>query len=259
MSLYPYPAASGVNIYTADATHRVYTVKQALSIAGVTYDDDDIVRPSPDTPVENGMDVTVIQVEVRVFTDTIYLEYSTVYKNDSSLYEGVTQIEREGVKGIQEQEIRVTYMDGREISREKIRNEVVREPVSEVILQGTKNFRPTIAKPTAKATAKATVKPTATKHYPGVIQDVDEEALGHTSSNAADYIIPSAPSAYIEVRQMMITAYTHTGRTTSTGRWPRDTRTLENPEPSRWIPASYPMARCSTSPATGTASPRTPA
>jgi 3D (Asp-Asp-Asp) domain-containing protein len=28
---------------------------------------------------------------------------------------------------------------------------------------------------------------------------------------------------------MMITAYTHTGRTTSTGRWPRDTRTLENP------------------------------
>jgi uncharacterized protein YabE (DUF348 family) len=148
------------------------TVEQALSIAGVTYDDDDIIQPSPDTPVENGMEVTVIQVEVRVFTDTIYLEYSSVYKYDSSPYEGVTRIEQEGVKGVQEQEIRVTYMDGREISREKIRNEVVREPVSEVILQGTKN-RPATAKPTAKIT----VKPTATKRYPGVIQEVDEEAL----------------------------------------------------------------------------------
>lgn len=226
-----------VDIYTADADHQVYmvdgTVEQALSIAGVAYDEDDVIQPALETPVEDGMEIMMIRVDNRIIQSTDYLEYTTIYKDDNSLYVGQTQVEREGQKGVQEKEVRITYMDDREMSRETIRDEVVKDPVSEIILQGTKvraTAKPTAkptAKTTAKATTKATAKPTATPKP--ATTTTTTETTGHTSSNSADYVIPSAPASYVKILQMEATAYTHTGNRTATGTWPRDTRTLSNP------------------------------
>lgn len=224
-----------LEIYTADSTHTVYltqgTVADALSIAGVLYDEDDVVQPAPDTPIEDGMEITMIRVDKRMITERIEIEYPVIYKDDSDLYKGETKIERAGEMGQRVREVRITYMDGREMSREKIRDEVAKEPTSEVVLQGTQN-RPATSKPktTSKATAKPTARPTASPtKRPGVVQEIDEEMLGHTSSNPADYVVPAAPSEYIEVLTMEATAYTHTGNRTATGVWPQDTRTLKRP------------------------------
>ncbi|NLG36712.1 MAG: DUF348 domain-containing protein [Clostridiales bacterium] len=232
-----------LEIYTADSTHTVYmtqgTVADALSVAGVTYDEDDVVQPAPDTPIKDSMEITMIRVDNRVITERMEIEYPVIYKDDSDLYKGETKIERAGEMGQHVREVRITYMDGREMSREKIRDEVVKEPTSEVVLQGTRSKPATskpkttskaTAKPTAKATAKATARPTSSPtKRPGVGQEIDEEMLGHTSSNPADYVVPAAPAEYIEMLSMEATAYTHTGHRTATGAWPKDTRTREHP------------------------------
>lgn len=127
---------------TADGKTKEYetsaqTVGAALEKCGVKLGEDDRVEPERTAKIQDGTKITVQRVEIKEAVETEEVPYETEYKDTDSLYEGETQVETAGVAGEKEITYKVTYVEGKEESREKASEKVTVEPVNEVILRGT--------------------------------------------------------------------------------------------------------------------------
>lgn len=54
------------------------------------------------------------------------------------MYVGSSKVTREGVNGSKEVTYQITYVDGKEESRKKVKEKVIKEPVSKIVTEGTK-------------------------------------------------------------------------------------------------------------------------
>ena len=179
--------AKTLHIKTKNKTMEVQmglgTVGDALTKAGITYDDGDEISPSTGTAIEDGMEISFMSVDIKTVTHTETIKYDTVRKNSSKYYYGTTRVSQTGKNGTRTIVEEVTYEDGKEVSRKKISNKVTKEPVDKIILVGTK----------------------ATSNH--AIEDLPAGGP------------PESMIAY-SVTMTQITAYTHTGYRTASGKWP---------------------------------------
>jgi len=81
--------------------------------------------------------ISVAKVSTENFETTEDIPYSTKKINDSKLVKGKTKTIQEGTKGKKKLIIKIDYQNGKEISREVISEEVVLDPVDEIIAVGT--------------------------------------------------------------------------------------------------------------------------
>lgn len=54
------------------------------------------------------------------------------------MYVGSSKVTREGVNGSKEVTYQITYVDGKEERRKKVKEKVIKEPVSNIVTEGTK-------------------------------------------------------------------------------------------------------------------------
>lgn len=113
------------------------TVADVISLAGITLGDADYCKPSVDTAVENGMEITVFRTEIKTETVSETIKYSTETKNDGSMTVGETKVETAGQNGEKKVTYQVTYVNGEETSRLELTSVTVKEPVTEVKYVGT--------------------------------------------------------------------------------------------------------------------------
>ena len=114
------------------------TVADVISLAGISLDGDDYVEPTLDTAIEDGMEITVYRVTVKTETRKETIKFSTETKQNSDMDTGTSEIEVAGQNGEKQVEYRVTYINGREASKEELSSTVTKEPVTEVKVVGTK-------------------------------------------------------------------------------------------------------------------------
>lgn len=114
------------------------TVADVISLAGISLDGDDYVEPSLDTAIEDGMEITVYRVTVKTETRKETIKFSTETKQNSDMDTGTSEIEVAGQNGEKQVEYKVTYINGREASKEELSSTVTKEPVTEVKVVGTK-------------------------------------------------------------------------------------------------------------------------
>lgn len=114
------------------------TVADVISLAGISLDGDDYVEPTLDTAIEDGMEITVYRVTVKTETRKETIKFSTETKQNSDMDTGTSEIEVAGQNGEKQVEYRVTYINGRETSKEELSSTVTKEPVTEVKVVGTK-------------------------------------------------------------------------------------------------------------------------
>lgn len=114
------------------------TVADVISLAGISLDGDDYVEPSLDTAIEDGMEITVYRVTVKTETRKETIKFSTETKQNSDMDTGTSEIEVAGQNGEKQVEYRVTYINGREASKEELSSTVTKEPITEVKVVGTK-------------------------------------------------------------------------------------------------------------------------
>lgn len=114
------------------------TVADVISLAGISLDGDDYVEPALDTAIEDGMEITVYRVTVKTETRKETIKFSTETKQNSDMDTGTSEIEVAGQNGEKQVEYRVTYINGRETSKEELSSTVTKEPVTEVRVVGTK-------------------------------------------------------------------------------------------------------------------------
>ena len=73
-----------------------------------------------------------------VETETQPINYETKTVDDASMEYGKTAVRTNGSLGMKTYTYNVTYRDGKEISRELVKEEITKQPVAKVIAKGTK-------------------------------------------------------------------------------------------------------------------------
>ncbi len=84
--------------------------------------------------------LTVETVEIATFAESI--DYDTEYKESSSYYKGETVVTRAGEKGKAKVTARLTKQNGKTVKREDLSVKTIKEPVSKVVVKGTKAVPP---------------------------------------------------------------------------------------------------------------------
>jgi 3D (Asp-Asp-Asp) domain-containing protein len=110
------------------------TVRAALADAKVAVDKDDEVTPSLDSPVPNDGTIRVTRVTYQEGSEEQKIPYKIqiqpASKGNRPYHPTVT---RDGKNGIRKITWRAKLVDGREVERKTVADEVVREPVNAVV------------------------------------------------------------------------------------------------------------------------------
>lgn len=86
--------------------------------------------------------VTVQTTEIATYTAAI--DYTIQYQETSTLYKGEQTVKSRGIKGQREIVAEIVRNNGTEVSRNELSSKVISDPVSQVVLQGTKALPPLI-------------------------------------------------------------------------------------------------------------------
>ncbi len=114
------------------------TVRAALKKCGVELSEDDRLSVDGDAKPENGMHVIVTRVETEEVTETEEIDYPVEYVVSDSMYEDETEICTPGEKGQKEITYKLIYVAGELEDKEIVSEEVVKEPVTEIVAKGSK-------------------------------------------------------------------------------------------------------------------------
>ncbi len=136
-----YRSAVGIVVAHDGKTDRVITnaatVRDVLAELGVGVVAKDQVSPSLDAAPYTGMVVRILRIGTRVETATRKIPFRTVYKSDPYLERGKRAVRRGGLSGLEEVRYRVTYKDGKAVTRKMLAARVLRAPRAKIIVVGT--------------------------------------------------------------------------------------------------------------------------
>jgi resuscitation-promoting factor RpfB len=114
------------------------TLADALAAAKISVDRDDKLSASPTTHLVDGSKFTFIRVDITSKTKKRKVDFSTDRKKTSTLRKGVTKIDTPGVAGVRAVTYRLVRHNGEIVKRTKIKSKLIKKPVTEVVLVGTK-------------------------------------------------------------------------------------------------------------------------
>ncbi len=147
------------------STESLASTKGALSALTFRKDDFSVGETSKPT-------LTIRTVKEVKYEDIIPYETKTV--NDSTLYRGVTKVTTPGVNGKKSVTALITYVNGEELTRQILSEEVIDYPVSEIIANGTKALPPAVSTGTflIPATGRVTTLYGTSSHTNGCAIDI---------------------------------------------------------------------------------------
>lgn len=123
-------------------SHSAICSKLGISMDGLEalnpgiMDDDYVLRAGE--KLLKTQEVPFLSVSIsRIETYTVDVPYDTEYQDDDTRYEGVETVSQEGEKGKNKITAKVYYVNDEEVKRTIQKTERVKEPVTEIILQGT--------------------------------------------------------------------------------------------------------------------------
>ncbi len=123
---------------TGDYQVSAETVQAALEKCGVELSEDDRLNVELKDRPADGMDIVVTRVTTEEIQETEEVDYPTQYVTTDEMYEDETKVKTPGEKGEKVVTYKLVYAEGELESREAVSEEIIREPVPEVIVKGTK-------------------------------------------------------------------------------------------------------------------------
>ena len=134
------------------------TVADALQQLEVTLGAQDRVSPAPETPLTEGLAVTINRVEKKTVSETQAVAFGVTNQDDATLAKGTKKTTTTGVAGEQSVTFDEVWVDGKLESRTQTGAQVTKNPVGQVVAVGTKAATPPVTPPaTRPATPPATV------------------------------------------------------------------------------------------------------
>lgn len=115
----------------------VTSVEEAIAAAGLALDEDDLVNPPRESAVPDGAKVTITRVEIREEIKEVKIPFAIKTEEDDDLSWRKKIVKQKGENGVRTTTYRVSYHNGREVNRKTLLTEVTKEPVTEIVTQGT--------------------------------------------------------------------------------------------------------------------------
>ena len=115
------------------------TIGEALADGGIALGAlDRIEGAAAGDKITAGMIMKVVRVEEKIEVLTEGIDYTIEKKNSNTLAKGKELIETKGAEGKLQKNYKVVYENGIEINRELTNSSVIQQPVTKIVLVGTK-------------------------------------------------------------------------------------------------------------------------
>lgn len=114
-------------------------VGHLLVSLGVILRKHDEVTPGLDERPRNGMTIVVTRVTFKQETVREQVPFGTEERYSDELLKGQSRVEREGSPGVREKVFRLRMENGQEASRTLLSERVVEQPVSRIVVHGTRD------------------------------------------------------------------------------------------------------------------------
>jgi uncharacterized protein YabE (DUF348 family) len=116
------------------------TVDEVLDEVDVTVRERDELQPLGDTEVFDGIRIVVTRIDVHMQSVSVSTPYGTIVREDDDMYVDQVEVAREGVPGQIRETYRVVRANGEVRRRKLVETKVVRQPVAEIEVHGTKAY-----------------------------------------------------------------------------------------------------------------------
>lgn len=113
------------------------SVEEIISAASITLDEDDIVVPAREETVSDDTEIVITRVEIKEEVKDTKIAFTTKSEEDDELSWREKIVTQKGENGIKRTTYRVSYHNAKEVNRKVLSTEIVKEPVTEVVTQGT--------------------------------------------------------------------------------------------------------------------------
>ncbi len=120
----------------------IQDVESLLEAEGIELGDDDRINVALEAPLVFVDDVVIERVEYVDEVDEVVLEHDEVRRETDDLDQGNTRVDVEGEDGLRHDTWQVKLVDGDEVDRELVDEEIVREPTDRVVLVGPRTPPP---------------------------------------------------------------------------------------------------------------------
>lgn len=200
-----------------------HTVQDALDKAGIIPAENDEVYPSPDTIVRSGMTIDHIVVTTQETTEDQTIPFDNTTKEDPNLAKGKHEIVQEGQEGVLRITYKQIYKNGVLISQDSISEDVVQQPVDQVMAIGT-YVEPEKPKETTKKTTTNKKPSSSSSSSSSSSKGSSSSSSSSSGSNSGDTDLNGSKG-----RKMEATAYCSfcdSGSKTSSGTYPAAGRTV---------------------------------
>ena len=118
------------------------TVADALQQLEVTLGPQDRVNPAPETPLTEGLAVTINRVEKKTVSETQAVAFGVTNQDDATLAKGTKKTTTKGVAGEQSVTFDEVWVDGKLEARTQTGAQVTKAPVDQIVAVGTKATAP---------------------------------------------------------------------------------------------------------------------
>jgi uncharacterized protein YabE (DUF348 family) len=108
-----------------------------LSTEKVTLSPNDKVSPSKESKLSTDMEVIITRVKTETIKETKSIDYKTVIEKDNNTLKSHSKVLQKGINGEKSITLNLTYENGKEVNREVVKETIVKEPQSKIIVQGT--------------------------------------------------------------------------------------------------------------------------
>lgn len=114
------------------------TVNEAISEAGVSLSHLDKIKPAKDSYLGKNTEIKITRIEIEEVKIEEKIKFKTVEKEDSDLKWRKQKVKQKGRNGMKEVKYKITYKNGKEVSRVKLSSKIKEEATPEIIAIGTK-------------------------------------------------------------------------------------------------------------------------
>lgn len=114
------------------------TVRDALSVAGVSLAPTDEISAAPTALLRDGMTIQVTRVRGGQASEAVPIPFDTVTQPDSGMYQGDQRIVQAGRPGVLVRTYLLHLVDGKETGRTLAGSEQTAAPVTQIVAVGTR-------------------------------------------------------------------------------------------------------------------------
>lgn len=123
-------------------TNTFYTFQNTVEDAvlenkDIELDEDDVTVPQRNSTIKDGMTIVVTHVLVKEETKDVPIEFKTVTNEDDKLSWRTKKTTQKGEPGIKQIKYKVVFNDGKEITRKVLESNITKDPLDEIVTQGT--------------------------------------------------------------------------------------------------------------------------